>query len=362
MGKILIFVLPLMFSMHLLKAQEKFQISGRVNGIANGILHLVTEENGEKDTLASAPITNGAFMLTGKVGAPRAAYVVIGGQAMEIPLILENADFMLNVSERGALVQGGEQQKLFTRYSQIAQTFAGEQARVQAEARRDGADIQALQERIDRAYKESMDRMMELVKANPDAYATAYMISLGSLDETEESLRYKYDLLGENAKSSVPGKRVAKALARYAALAVGNESPNFTASRPNGDAFALHDVPAKIKLLVFWASWDDASRWANPELIKLYRQFRPKGFEIVSVSLDSDRFEWERAIEQDGLIWTNGCDFRGTGSGVAELYMVGNVLPYTILIDRENRIVAKGLWGVELRQHISDLAKKTKRE
>ena len=45
-------------------------------------------------------------------------------------------------------------------------------------------------------------------------------------------------------------------------------------------------------------------------------------------------------------------------SPVAKAYMVGNTLPYTVLIDAEGNIAAKGLWGKELRAAISNLTKK----
>ena len=164
------------------------------------------------------------------------------------------------------------------------------------------------------------------------------------------------------ASNSVPGRQIAAYLERFAKLAVGQTAPDFTVTRPNGDALTLYAVTAKYKLVVFWASWDVASRQANPQFIQLYQQFRPRSFEIVSVSLDDNRFAWDRAIEQDGIsIWPNGSDLQGMDSPVAKAYMVGNTLPYTVLIDDENKIVAKGLLGNELRAAISDLTKKSKK-
>lgn len=114
--------------------------------------------------------------------------------------------------------------------------------------------------------------------------------------------------------------------------------------------------------MVFWASWDAASREANPQLIQLYQQFRPRSFEIVSVSLDDNRFAWDRAVEQDGIsIWPNGSDLQGVDSPVAKIYMVGNTLPYTVLIDDEGKIVAKGLLGDDLRKAVSELTKKNRK-
>lgn len=341
------------------KAQDGFVVSGKMSGVPDGTLYLLTESP-QTDTLATTELTNGTFMLTGKVDAPVAACLSTDGESLRIPLILENAHFMLNVTERGALIQGGKQQELFARYNQIGQAFAAEQAEAQVAMRQPGANTQALQERINKAYEVSLARTMELIKANPDEYATAYVISLGILNDTEEELRTKYDLLGENAKNSIPGKQIAAAIGQYAKLEVGQAAPDFTARKLNGDTFSLYDIPAKIKLLVFWVSWDTASRQLNPALIAIYQQFRPKGLDIVSVSLDDNRGDWEQAVSIDGLFWTNGSDLKGRNSDLAKLYMVTSV-PYTILIDNENKIVAKGLLGNELRKAISDLAKQNRK-
>ena len=340
-------------------AQGNYQISGKISDVSDGTLLLVRNDGMELDTVATTPVKNGTFMFKGEIGSPFGAYLMTSDGKLNIPFIVEATNIMINVTARGALIQGGVQQQLFSAYNRIGQDFAFEQAKIRQEVQQPGADLKVLQDRIDKAYAVSINKNLELIKANPDAYATVYVIALGVLNETEESLQAKYDLLGEKVKNSIPGKQLAAALDRFAKLAIGQQAPNFTTTRPNGNALTLCDVPAKIKLLVFWASDVPACRQFNPNLIKLYRQYRPKGFEIVSVSLDRNLFDWERAIEQDGLVWPNGSDLQGKKSPVAHLYMVGNmVLPYTILIDSENKIVAKGLLGKELEDSIRQLTKK----
>lgn len=342
-------------------AQGNYLISGKINNVSDATLFLVRNDGMELDTVATTAVKNGVFMFNGKIESPFGAYLKTSDSKLNIPFIVEATNIMINVTTKGALIQGGTQQQLFTAYNRIGQDFALEQAKVYQEVQQPGADLEALQARIDKAYTASINKNLELIQTYPDAYATAYVIALGIWNETEESLQAKYDLLGKNAKNSVPGKQIAAALDRFAKLAIGEQAPNFTTTRPNGNTFTLYDIPAKIKLLVFWASDASACRQANPNLIKLYRQYRPKGFEIVSISLDNNRFDWERAIEQDGLIWSNGSDLQGKNSPVARLYMVGNTtLPYTILIDNENKIIAKGLLNKELEEKIRLLAKKNK--
>ena len=343
------------------KAQQGYQISGKVSGMTDGTLLLIANEWEKPDTLGSVTVKNGVFVFTGKVNAPVAAYLAPSDGNGMIPLILENANFMVNVSDRGAMIQGGKQQELLTRFTRISQAFLAEQAKVAAEAQQPGANVQALQDRVNKAYEASVNATIELIKANPDEYATAHVIALGISGETEEGLRSKYDLLGEAARATVPGKRIAAALEQYEKLAVGEVAPNFTTEKPDGNTFSLHDLPAKLKLVYFWVSTNPLCRQDNIDLVKLYLQYRPLGLEIVSISLDENRGEWRNAIGMDGMVWTNGSDLQGFASPIARLYMV-HELPATFLVDAENRIVAKGLRGDALRDTVAKLLKKSKRK
>ena len=361
MRKILFLIGLAMLSAFACKAQDSYRISGKVSGMTDGPLLLIANEREKPDTLGSVTVKNGVFVFTGKVNAPVAAYLAPSDGNGMIPLILENVSFMVNVSGRGAMIQGGKQQELLTRFTRISQAFLAEQAKVAAEAQQPGANVQALQDHVNKAYEASVNATIELIKANPDEYATAHVIALGISGETEEGLRSKYDLLGEAARATVPGKRIAAALEQYGKLAVGEVAPNFTTEKPDGNTFSLHDLPAKLKLVYFWVSTNPLCRQDNTDLVKLYLQYRPLGLEIVSISLDENRGEWRNAIGMDGMVWTNGSDLQGFASPIARLYMV-HELPATFLVDAENRIVAKGLRGDALRDTVAKLLKKSKRK
>ena len=194
-----------------------------------------------------------------------------------------------------------------------------------------------------------------------DKYVTAYVVTLGMRGDTEESLRAKYEALGEIARATVPGKRIAATLNQYLALKEGGVAPDFTAYKSDGNTFTLYGLSGKLKLLYFWTSENVASRQDTPELVKLYLQYRPLGLEIISISLDENVAYWRHAVGLDGMIWTNGSDLKGFDSEIARLYLVNDV-PYTILIDGENRIVAKNLRGKNLQKKVGELLKKGKKK
>jgi hypothetical protein len=89
--------------------------------------------------------------------------------------------------------------------------------------------------------------------------------------------------------------------------------------------------------------------------VRAYEQFKGKGFEIFSVSLDSDRSRWLAAIQQDGLVWPNHVsDLAGWQNAAAAAYGISSI-PATLLIDRQGQIVATNLRGPALAAKLAEL-------
>ena len=106
----------------------------------------------------------------------------------------------------------------------------------------------------------------------------------------------------------------------------------------------------------FWASWCGPCRAENPNVIRLYKKYHDKGLEVLGVSLDDNKSKWVQAIMEDGLPWLNGSDLKGQASEIARVYGVRSI-PFTLLLDENNRIVAKNLRGKELAKKIEELLK-----
>jgi thiol-disulfide isomerase/thioredoxin len=100
-------------------------------------------------------------------------------------------------------------------------------------------------------------------------------------------------------------------------------------------------------LIDFWASWCGPCREENPNVLKAYRQYHSKGFTILGVSLDDNKEKWLEAVRKDGLPWTQVSDLRGWKNAVAVLYGVQGI-PMNYLVDKDGKIMAKGLRGEDL--------------
>jgi hypothetical protein len=77
------------------------------------------------------------------------------------------------------------------------------------------------------------------------------------------------------------------------------------------------------------------------------KAFKDKGFEIYGVSLDQDKARWLEAIQKDGITWPQVSDLKYWECEAAKLYAVEGI-PYTVLLDKEGKIIAKNLRGADL--------------
>jgi thiol-disulfide isomerase/thioredoxin len=132
-------------------------------------------------------------------------------------------------------------------------------------------------------------------------------------------------------------------------------APEISLKDPNGKIRKLSSLRGKIVLVDFWASWCGPCRRENPNVVKLYKKYKDKGFTVFSVSLDDKPAAWKQAIAADGLIWPDHVsDLMGWQTPLIQSYGF-NSIPHTVLIDKEGKIIATGLRGESLEQKLKEL-------
>jgi thiol-disulfide isomerase/thioredoxin len=149
-------------------------------------------------------------------------------------------------------------------------------------------------------------------------------------------------------------KRLEYEISRASTSTPGMQAPNLAGMTPDSSTYALNQMRGKVVLVDFWASWCGPCRRENPNVKALYEKYKDKGFEILGVSLDSNRDAWIKAIATDGLTWKHISDLRGWQSGHAELYSVSSI-PQTVLLDREGKIIQRNLRGEALSAKLKEV-------
>ncbi|HRH57273.1 MAG TPA: TlpA disulfide reductase family protein, partial [Chitinophagales bacterium] len=72
-------------------------------------------------------------------------------------------------------------------------------------------------------------------------------------------------------------------------VALNTKASNIILQNPNGDTIQLKNLEGNYVLVDFWASWCQPCRIENPNVVALYKKYHAQGFEIFSVSLDSNK-------------------------------------------------------------------------
>jgi peroxiredoxin len=135
---------------------------------------------------------------------------------------------------------------------------------------------------------------------------------------------------------------------------MGAKAPEVALPSVKGDTVRLSSFKGKAVLLYFWASWSQESRKQNKELVNLYNKYKGKGFEIYQVSLDKTKDAWMKAIKEDGLLWTQVCDFKYWQSPVVNLFNFSKI-PTSFLIDKSGTIISRDLKGDDLNDKLASI-------
>ena len=211
------------------------------------------------------------------------------------------------------------------------------------------------------AYKlkleeEKRDNLRKLIKNNPTSLASILFINQLDIETDFDS----YKALSEGLKEHTDNELVASVTQKVkeaSNLRIGTKAPEIALKTPEGKIVKLSSFKGKYVLIDFWAAWCRPCRSESPNMVKLYNKYHKKGFEIYSGSLDSEKDSWTKAIADDGLgAWTHVSDLKYWNSEAGRAYGVSSI-PFTVLIDKKGKIIAKKLRGKNLEDKLAKIFK-----
>lgn len=136
---------------------------------------------------------------------------------------------------------------------------------------------------------------------------------------------------------------------------IGGQFRPFEAKGLEGEEFNFEKYENQFVFLDFWASWCGPCRMAHPGFKKVYEQYKIRNFSIVSISLDTEKEAWQRAIIKDGLPWDQFSDLKFP-SPIAEMYGISSI-PMNFLFDPSGKIIAKNLTPFQLQEKLNEVLK-----
>jgi peroxiredoxin len=108
-----------------------------------------------------------------------------------------------------------------------------------------------------------------------------------------------------------------------------------------GAPIKLSDYAGKVLLVNLWATWCGPCRQETPELVKLHKEFRSRGVEVIGLSTENPEDSADAVRE---FVHNYNVDYRVGWSGpdVAITLMQGrDAIPQSFVISRSGRVVKR---------------------
>lgn len=187
--------------------------------------------------------------------------------------------------------------------------------------------------------KKMMTVRLKYLRKNPQSYLNPYWLKFYSKKLPIDTLEHYYNNFKPKIKSSLYGKQFEKKIELAKSAAVNSKAPSFKLRDVYGNKVSLEDFKDKFVLLDFWASWCAPCLENHPDLLRLYKEYHSKGFQIIGVSIDENKKAWKEAIKREGVdIWHHVNSLENK-KPISELY---NIKPIPALILINEKGVIKG--------------------
>ena len=111
-------------------------------------------------------------------------------------------------------------------------------------------------------------------------------------------------------------------------------APEFRLASRAGGEIALSELRGQVVMINFWASWCGPCRQEFPALDEMYRKYKPMGFTMVGINVESEKSDAERFLGMRPVSFPILFDPDNKVSGN---YGV-SAMPTTVLVDRQGRL------------------------
>ncbi len=139
-----------------------------------------------------------------------------------------------------------------------------------------------------------------------------------------------------SSEDKAEAEKVLKSLKATAELKSKPLDLKFTAV--DGREVDLSKMRGKVVLIDFWATWCGPCVQELPNVLKAYKELHPKGFEIVGISLDSDKAKLESFVKDKGMEWPQHFDGKGWKNEIAVTHDIHSI-PAMWLVDQKGMVI-----------------------
>ena len=349
-------------------SDNQFELIGNAD-VSDGtmIYVLQADQNNQPYIKDSTSVQSNSFKFKGVSSTPQISYIQVEGVNGYVLAILENGDIKADIykdSISKSKVYGTKSNDDFIKYKSETKSLVDVMNNISSDAQNaimsgDVVTAMELEKEYNSKEREVMLYEWDFIVDNLDSYMSALLLEVFMIENkvNKDSIIDVYESFSNRIKVSDVGKNIADLLSQFEdPIEVGEIAPDFTAPSIDGPDITLSNVllDNKVTLLDFWAAWCRPCRIENPNLVRLHKKYKDAGFDIIGVSLDRTREQWEQAVIDDNLPWTQVSNLNFWNDPVARRYSI-RAIPQSYLLNKDGLVMGKNLRGQELEDRILSL-------
>ena len=349
-------------------SDNQFELNGNAD-LSDGtmIYILQADQNNQPYIKDSTSVQSNSFKFKGISSTPQISYIQVQGVNGYVLAILENGDIKADIykdSISKSKVYGTKSNDDFIKYKSETKSLVDVMNNISSDAQNaimsgDVVTAMELEKEYNSKEREVMLYEWDFIVDNLDSYMSALLLEVFMIENkvNKDSIIDVYESFSNRIKVSDVGKNIADLLSQFEdPIEVGEIAPDFTAPSIDGPDITLSNVllDNKVTLLDFWAAWCRPCRIENPNLVRLHKKYKDDGFDIIGVSLDRTREQWEQAVIDDNLPWTQVSNLNFWNDPVARRYSI-RAIPQSYLLNKDGLVMGKNLRGQELEDRILSL-------
>ena len=292
-----------------------------------------------KELLVKQAVQNGKFTIRGEVGKPYYALIgvcvssLVNGEKRQrnirVPIIIEPGEITFDATGRTPVLRGTPLNDVVFGVLEKRQSASNPQ--------------------------EFTDNIKQLVVQHKDDAAAIPLLLM--LDDNMTEPEVLLSLINQSCTEVQYHPNIVKVKKKAEAALSQKEGEMFKdfAVKYNEKTTRLSDYVGhgQYVLADFWASWCGPCRQQIPDLIGLYQQYKEKGLTVLGIAFRDKPEETEKAIRDLGISYPqiiNAQDIPATLYGI-------DALPHTILFAPDGTIIARNIYGEELKEKLAEIFK-----
>jgi len=325
---------------------------------------LQADQNNQPYIQDSTTVKSQKFNFQGMSATPEISYIQVEGINGYVLAILESGNIKAELNSNDisrSTVSGTVSNDDFLKYRSETKSIVDVMNNISSEAQDAimNGDVETamnLEKDYNAKEREVLLYEWDFIIDNLDSYMSALLLEVFMVENkvNKDSIIDVYEKFSNRIKVSNVGKNIADLLSQYEdPIEEGELAPDFTAPSVNGSNVTLSEITKTntVTLLDFWAAWCRPCRIENPNLVRLYKKYNQDGFDIIGVSLDRTKEQWEQAIVDDDLPWTQVSNLSFWNDPIARRYSI-RAIPQSYLIDNNGTVIGKNLRGNDLEERI----------